>query len=162
MASSPPKAVPSAPVLSSKIHHGVPGRLVREAASAKERLYSNKTVGESKSRRRASPLPPNLSREAYDEAIAELRQSLGEANVELNDKPLVDGWYMEHPSVPRILFPHLELIGLQQYPRRLPHCRSGRAGLQCRSVPIHNRRGAVDSAMGQRAQDPNLSHLDGT
>ena len=103
MASPSSKELPPAPVLSPIIHNGVPERLIKEAASAKERLYSNKTVGESTARRRASPLPPNLSREAYDTAISELRKSLGNGNVELNDKPLVDGWYIEHPSVPQFL-----------------------------------------------------------
>jgi hypothetical protein len=33
----------------------------------------------------------------FDTAIATLVEVLGPKGVELNDKELVDGWYMEHP-----------------------------------------------------------------
>ncbi|KAI1612453.1 glycolate oxidase [Exophiala viscosa] len=78
-------------------YSGVPARLAQEAIDAKSRLYSQKTVPDSVSRRRTA-LPPGISREAFDRAVTELRQSLGQENVDLNDKPLVDGWYMEHPN----------------------------------------------------------------
>lgn len=42
-------------------------------------------------------MPPGVSKEAFEKAVAELRSTIGKDNVELNDKPLVDGWYMEHP-----------------------------------------------------------------
>jgi len=86
-----------APLLSS-IHSGVPERLVAESDRAKRLLYSNKTLPTSVPRRRGVPLPPDVSQTAFDTAIAELRQTLGDSNIELNDKPLVDGWYLEHPN----------------------------------------------------------------
>ncbi|KAK4946524.1 hypothetical protein LTR10_014376 [Elasticomyces elasticus] len=80
-----------------KQYSGVPARLAQEAIDAKSRLYSQKTLPDSVSRRRTA-LPPGISRGAFDRAVTELRQSLGHENVDLNDKPLVDGWYMEHPN----------------------------------------------------------------
>src|ERR1700709_2719207 len=81
------------------IHSGVPERLSAEAAEAKEKTYSLRTLPNSVPRQSPVRLPPNITREVFDTAIEELRKVLGEKNVELNDKPLVDGWYMEHPYV---------------------------------------------------------------
>jgi hypothetical protein len=36
-------------------------------------------------------------------AIDELSEQLGKENVELNDQPLKDGWYMEREYLPRWL-----------------------------------------------------------
>ncbi|KAI9822644.1 MAG: hypothetical protein M1827_000363 [Pycnora praestabilis] len=92
-------AVPLTPVLKIDKHSGVPQRLTDDAKVAKERLYSNRTLSDSVPRQREVPrLPPYVSRECFKLAIGELRRMLGIANVELNDKPLVDGWYMEHPN----------------------------------------------------------------
>lgn len=118
MSSSSLGDLPSAPLLSPTLHSGVPERLVAESARAKGLLYSNKTLPPSVARRRAIPLPPHVSQKEFDAAIAELRRALGDSNVELNDKPLVDGWYMEHPYV---LLEHtglsrVKLMSLQQYP----------------------------------------------
>ena len=74
----------------------MPARLTQDAIDAKARLFSQKTLPDSVARRRTA-LPPGVSREAFDQAVADLRSALGNENVELNDKPLVDGWYMEHP-----------------------------------------------------------------
>ena len=79
-------------------YSGVPKRLSQEAVHAKARLYSQKTAPESRPRRRTA-LPPGVSRADFDQAVTDLRNTLGKDNVELNDKPLVDGWYMEHPWV---------------------------------------------------------------
>lgn len=85
------------PLLSAK-HNGIPERLTGDAKKAKERVWTNKTVPDSVPRQSEGPrLPYGVSREAFDSAIEELKNSLGETNVEVNDKPLVDGWYMEHP-----------------------------------------------------------------
>ena len=92
--SSLANAIPS---LSSR-YSGVPDRLVKEAVAAKERLFSQKTSYESSTRANLV-LPPGTSQDTFDKAIAQLRTSLGQEHVELNDKPLVDGWYLEHPSV---------------------------------------------------------------
>ena len=114
--SSSNSVVLPAPLLSS-IHSGVPERLVAESDRAKRLLYSNKTLPTSVPRRRGVPLPPDVSQTAFDTAIAELRQTLGDSNIELNDKPLVDGWYLEHPyALSNSIHGHLKLIRLQQYP----------------------------------------------
>ncbi|PSN59434.1 glycolate oxidase [Corynespora cassiicola Philippines] len=91
------KRQPRPPTLSEK-YSGVPSRLVSIAQEAKDRLYSHKTTPESVPRRSHVRLPPNTTREAFDVAIAALEQALGEQNVVLNDNPLVDGWYLEHPN----------------------------------------------------------------
>lgn len=81
----------------TSIYSGVPERLVREAEAAKARLFSRKTVKESPSRR-TKALPPDVDQETFDQAIAQIKASLGDENVVLNDKPLVDGWYMQQPN----------------------------------------------------------------
>jgi hypothetical protein len=83
----------------STIHSGVPARLSDEAAAAKEKTYSLRTLPTSVPRQSQLRLPPDVTREVFDKAIEELRRVLDKDAVELNDKPLVDGWYMEHPSV---------------------------------------------------------------
>jgi hypothetical protein len=99
---SPPNTLSPTPLLSDNIHSGIPKNLEADAKVAKERLYSNKTVPDTVPRERDVPrLPPNTTRDKFDAAIAELRQRLGDEHVQLNDKPLVDGWYMEHPYVHR-------------------------------------------------------------
>lgn len=92
--SSIANAIPSL----SDIYSGVPERLKQEAVAAKERLFSQKTPYESHKRAKLA-LPPGVDQPSYDKAITELKQALGKDNVELNDKPLVDGWYMQHPFV---------------------------------------------------------------
>ncbi|KDQ57615.1 vanillyl-alcohol oxidase [Jaapia argillacea MUCL 33604] len=88
----------SIPLLDKK-HSGVPSDYLEQAKGSKARLYSNKTLPASVPRDEEVPvLPPDVTREIFDAAIAELKRKLGEENVELNDKPLVDGWYLEHPN----------------------------------------------------------------
>ena len=77
-------------------YSGVPERLEQEAFAAKARLYSQKTLPDSVPRRK-TVLPPGVGKQDFDQAVAELKSALGDGNIELNDKPLVDGWYMEHP-----------------------------------------------------------------
>ncbi len=84
------------PTLTTK-HSGIPARLKNEADAAKERLYSLKTLPDSVPRKSNVRLPPNTSKESFETAIAALTKLLGSDGVELNDRPLVDGWYMEHP-----------------------------------------------------------------
>ncbi|KAE8451923.1 hypothetical protein EG329_002764 [Mollisiaceae sp. DMI_Dod_QoI] len=85
------------PTLTTK-HSGIPARLKNEADAAKERLYSLKTLPDSVPRKNNVRLPPNTSKETFETAIAALTKLLGNDGVELNDRPLVDGWYMEHPN----------------------------------------------------------------
>lgn len=88
---------PPPPSLSDK-YSGIPDRLAEIGAESKNRLLSKRTVPESVPRQHDVPrLPPDITRPEFDQAIGEIRQILGEENVEINDKPLVDGWYLEHP-----------------------------------------------------------------
>ncbi|MCJ1393747.1 hypothetical protein MMC18_006623 [Xylographa bjoerkii] len=96
--SQSPSQLDPTPLLSASKHSGVPQRLVAEAAAAKQKLLGNKTLPQSVPRRNETPLPPEVSKGAYDAATDELREILGADHVELNDKPLLDGWYMEHPN----------------------------------------------------------------
>ncbi|EPS43627.1 hypothetical protein H072_2365 [Dactylellina haptotyla CBS 200.50] len=80
-------------------HSGTPARLLDEAKVLKERLYSNKTLPPSQPRRQETPvLPPDVDRATFNKAWSDLKRLLGDENVDLNDKPLIDGWYMEHPN----------------------------------------------------------------
>ncbi|KAF4625820.1 hypothetical protein G7Y89_g12342 [Cudoniella acicularis] len=79
-------------------HSGIPERLQAEAKAAKERSYSLKTLPESIPRQKPLKLPPNITQETFDVAITALEKVLIKQAVELNNKPLVDGWYMEHPN----------------------------------------------------------------
>src|SRR5690606_6523482 len=82
----------------SQTYSGIPERLSKEAQDSKDRIYSNKTLPASVPRRFPVRLPPNTTLPAFDAAIVALKQELGEKNVILNDQPLVDGWYLEHPN----------------------------------------------------------------
>jgi hypothetical protein len=75
-------------------YSGIPDRLYNEAVTAKEKTHSLKTLPHSKPRSSPIRFPPDTNQEQFDVAIAALRKILGEAGVEINDKPLVDGWYM--------------------------------------------------------------------
>ncbi|KIJ23712.1 vanillyl alcohol oxidase [Sphaerobolus stellatus SS14] len=94
--------LPPPPTLSEHIPSGAPVRLLEDAKASKERFYNNSTIQE-KPRDKDDDgllpvLPPDITRNAFNNAIAELTKSLGEPNVVLTDKPLVDGWYLEHPN----------------------------------------------------------------
>jgi hypothetical protein len=94
--SSHPKFLPP-PTLATK-HSGLPERLLDIGTESKNRLLSKRTVPESVPRQGELPrLPPDTTRADYNQAIGELKQILGDEHVEINDKPLVDGWYVEHP-----------------------------------------------------------------
>lgn len=89
--------LPPTPLL-DEVHTGIPKRMEIDAKLAKQRLYDNKTLPDSVARKQEVPkLPPNTSRERFNTAIKDIKNIIGESNVEINDKPLVDGWYMEHP-----------------------------------------------------------------
>ena len=80
----------------STIYSGVPERLAKEAIAAKQRLFSQRTTKDNTGRKRLA-LPPGIDQVSYDTAITHLRDALGKGNVQLNDKALVDGWYLQHP-----------------------------------------------------------------
>lgn len=88
-----PKRIPSL----YQNHSGVPERLANEATAAKTRLLSQKTVPDSVPRKKPHSLPPDVDQTTFDNAIQDLKASLGDDNVQVNNKPLEDGWYMQHP-----------------------------------------------------------------
>ncbi|EPQ57456.1 vanillyl-alcohol oxidase [Gloeophyllum trabeum ATCC 11539] len=90
--------LPITPLITEK-HSGIPERYAEQCKQSKARLYSNKTLPPSVPRDGELPvLPPDVDRDTFNKAVAELTELLGAENIELNDKPLVDGWYMEHPN----------------------------------------------------------------
>ena len=81
-----------------------PPRLKTLEQIIKKKIDDNATVNlDGVPRREASHdlpvLPPGVSRSKFNSAIDELKKSIGAENVELNDKPLVDGWYLTQPKV---------------------------------------------------------------
>ncbi|KAK4161224.1 hypothetical protein QBC43DRAFT_357996 [Cladorrhinum sp. PSN259] len=89
---------PPPPTLSTK-HSGLPERLLDIGAESKNRLLSKRSLPESAPRQQDVPrLPPDITRPKFDQAIRELKATLGSQNVDINDKPLQDGWYVEHPN----------------------------------------------------------------
>lgn len=88
---------PPPPTLSSK-HSGLPERLLGAGTASKTRLLGKRTLPESSPRHGDVPrLPPDTTRAEFDQAINDLKHTLGVEHVEVNDKPLIDGWYVEHP-----------------------------------------------------------------
>ncbi|ORY69049.1 glycolate oxidase [Pseudomassariella vexata] len=87
----------STPMLTEK-YSGAPTRLAKEAARARDYIVSNRTLPTSSPQTNGLRLPPDVSLETFETAIKELQNILGEANVEVNDKPLKDGWYLDHPN----------------------------------------------------------------
>ncbi|KZO95768.1 vanillyl alcohol oxidase [Calocera viscosa TUFC12733] len=84
-----------------EVYSGIPSRLAHTAAQTKEKIYAQRTLPLAAERTQVEELPilpPETTRAKFNEAVAELRKDIGERNVELNDKPLIDGWYMEHPN----------------------------------------------------------------
>src|SRR5271170_7272829 len=83
---------------------GAPPRLYSLEKVIKQKIVDNSTVNlDGNPRREASEdlpvLPPGVSRGIFNAAIEELKKAVGAENVELNDKPLVDGWYLSQPKV---------------------------------------------------------------
>lgn len=90
--------VPPVPILSRSLHSGVSKRLAEAANASKSRLYANKTVTGLTPRQGELPvLPPGIQRATFSAAIDELKRALGPQHVVINDQPLDDGWYLEHP-----------------------------------------------------------------
>lgn len=83
----------SIPLLSEK-HSGIPQNLLQKAQDAKALIYQTRTTS-SNERRRLPAIPQGIEKTRFFQALQELQQIIGDENVEVNDKPLVDGWYME-------------------------------------------------------------------
>ena len=83
---------------------GAPERLKAFEKIIKQKVIDNTTATLDGLPRRESSedlpvLPPGVSRRKFNVAIEELKKAIGAGNIELNDKPLIDGWYLEQPKV---------------------------------------------------------------
>ncbi|KAK3353810.1 hypothetical protein B0T25DRAFT_545411 [Lasiosphaeria hispida] len=78
-------------------HSGIPTYLLDKARKAKVDVFDGRTKP-TKDRQRLPVVPQGIEREDFLAALAELQGQIGDENVEINDKPLKDGWYMEHPN----------------------------------------------------------------
>ncbi|KAI0122377.1 putative vanilly-alcohol oxidase [Daldinia grandis] len=84
------------PLLSEK-HSGIPEFLLEKAREAKAGIFETRTKPKA-TRDRRPVIPPGVEEQVFVTALGELGQQLGQDHVERNDKPLKDGWYMEHPN----------------------------------------------------------------
>ncbi|KAI1086685.1 vanillyl alcohol oxidase [Rostrohypoxylon terebratum] len=84
------------PLLSEK-HSGIPGFLLEKARKAKAGVFETRTKPKT-TRNRLPVIPHGIDERVFSDALEELGTQLGQENVERNDKPLMDGWYMEHPN----------------------------------------------------------------
>ncbi|KAK4112666.1 vanillyl alcohol oxidase [Canariomyces notabilis] len=78
-------------------HSGIPAYLLEKARKEKEVIFETRTKPQNE-RQRLPVVPQGIERDEFLKALAELKEQLGQENVEINDKPLKDGWYMEHPN----------------------------------------------------------------
>ncbi|KAI1324843.1 vanillyl alcohol oxidase [Xylariaceae sp. FL0255] len=84
------------PLLSDH-HSGIPDFLLEKAQRAKAQALAVTTKPQG-TKERVLAYPQGIEHEVFNDAIQKLTSLLGMENVEINDKPLVDGWYMEHPN----------------------------------------------------------------
>jgi len=84
------EAKSSIPVLPAS-HSGIPTYLLEKAQRAKDAVFDGRTK-QVNPRRRLPVIPQGIEREDFLRALDTLRDRIGVENVELNDKPLKDGW----------------------------------------------------------------------
>lgn len=80
------------PLLSEK-HSGIPDFLLEKARKAKIGVFETRTKPKA-SRNRLPVIPHGVEEHVFFDALGELGTQLGAENVERNDKPLKDGWYV--------------------------------------------------------------------
>lgn len=72
-------------------HSGIPVYLLEKARRAKEGIFETRTKPQNE-RRRLPVVPQGIERDEFLKALGELKEQLGQEHVEINDKPLKDGW----------------------------------------------------------------------
>ncbi len=72
-------------------HSGIPTYLLDKARKTKEGIFEGRTKPV-KERQRLPVVPQGIERDDFIAALEDLKQQLGTDNVEVNDKPLKDGW----------------------------------------------------------------------
>lgn len=80
------------PLLSEK-HSGIPPFLLEKARKAKVSVFETRTKPKA-TRNRLPVIPHGIEEQVFVDALGELGKQLGVENVERNDKPLTDGWYV--------------------------------------------------------------------
>lgn len=90
MASFLEESTSEVPVLEQQ-HSGIPEYLLHKARDAKKGIFDIRTKPQGE-RSRLPVIPLGIAQETFFKALDELRQEIGAENVELNDKPLKDGW----------------------------------------------------------------------
>ncbi|KAI8628720.1 vanillyl alcohol oxidase [Xylariaceae sp. FL1651] len=90
------------PLLSEK-HSGIPEFLLEKAQKAKAQALAVATKTQS-TKERSLVYPQGVEKDDFDKALNELREQLGAEHVDTNDKPLKDGWYMEHPNTHDMMY----------------------------------------------------------
>ncbi|KAI1172187.1 vanillyl alcohol oxidase [Nemania sp. FL0916] len=89
--------------LLSETHSGIPEWLLEKVQREKASVLSVRTKVQS-TKPRALAYPLGVEEAVFHKAIDELREQLGTDHVVLNDQPLKDGWYMEHPNTHDMMY----------------------------------------------------------
>ena len=71
----------------------MPPYLLEEAERVKVTIFETRNKPKSV-RQRLPVIPQGIEPERFFEALADLRGELGDEHVEVNDKPLKDGWFV--------------------------------------------------------------------
>ena len=87
-----------APPVYPAVYSGIPERLVTKAIRDKTRIWEHQSKEFQTPRKRGLAIPAGIGRSEFLKALGELAQKLGKEHVVVNDQPLEDGWYMEHPN----------------------------------------------------------------
>jgi hypothetical protein len=72
-------------------HSGIPVYLLDKARQAKEGIFEGRTKPQNE-RQRLPVVPQGVKKDNFLKALADLQEQLGTEHVEINDKPLRDGW----------------------------------------------------------------------
>lgn len=78
------------PTLPQK-YSGIPQILLDTARAAKKQTFGQRTKPQN-DRQRVPVIPQGVEKDTFFEALDALRKEIGTDNVELNDRPLKDGW----------------------------------------------------------------------
>jgi hypothetical protein len=72
-------------------YSGIPTYLLPKAQEAKQGIFDGRTKPQNE-RQRLPVVPQGIERDDFMKALAELEEQLGAEHLEINDKPLRDGW----------------------------------------------------------------------
>ncbi|KAF3763592.1 FAD-linked oxidase-like protein [Cryphonectria parasitica EP155] len=90
---------PTLPPSLEDVYSGSPLRLSKEADTVKKLLGQGRTLPVKQSRRSSLRLPSDVTLEAFQDAVQDLKTQIGPDNVVVNDaEQLQDGWYLESPN----------------------------------------------------------------